>query len=107
MDISLRMNVAQELKNLQTEVNIVQELKQARQGQFEPFQQQAEGMIENIKTKKGIWEHVLIENREVLIDHITVQGLETLEGKSAEAKDKMTALGKKFHALMVALHKVN
>jgi hypothetical protein len=37
----------------------------------------------------------------VIGDHIIAQGLETLEGKSAEAKEKATTLGKKFHALEV------
>jgi hypothetical protein len=47
------------------------------------------------------------KSREVLREHITMQGLETLAGKSAEAKEKVTELGKKFHALEVALQKVH
>jgi hypothetical protein len=107
MDISLRMKATQELKNLQEEVKTVQEQKQARQAQLEPFQQQAEGMIDELQTEKGKWEQVLTERREVLTEHITTQGLETLAGKSAEAKEKVTELAKKFHALEVALQKVH
>jgi hypothetical protein len=71
MDISLRMKATEELKNLQAEVKTVQEQKQARQAQLEPFQQQAEGMIDELQTEKGKWEHVLIERREVIREHIT------------------------------------
>jgi peptidoglycan hydrolase CwlO-like protein len=107
MDISLRMKVMQELKKLQAEVKTMQEEKQERQAQLEPFQQQAEGMIDELQIEKGRWEHVLAESREVLKENITTQGLETLEGKSAEAKEKATKLGKKFHVLELALQKVH
>jgi hypothetical protein len=43
----------------------------------------------------------------VLKEHMTVQDLETLAGKSAQAKEKATELEKKFHALEVVLQKVN
>jgi IS4 transposase len=49
----------------------------------------------------------LIERREVMTEHITTQVLETLEGKSVEAKEKVTELENKFHALEVALQNMN
>jgi hypothetical protein len=70
---------------------------------LEPFQQQDEGMIDEIQTEKGRWEHVLEESREVLREHTTTQDFETLTGKSAQANEKATKLGKTFHALEVAL----
>jgi hypothetical protein len=107
MDISLRMKASQELKKLEVEVKTVQEKKQARQAQLEPFQQKAEGMIYELQTYKGIWKQELIESKEVMTYHIIVQGVETLARKSAEAKEKVKGLVKKFHTLEVALQKVH
>jgi hypothetical protein len=85
------------MKNLQEE-------KQARQDQLDPFQQQAKGMIDEIQIEKGIREQELSERRsEVLKEHMKTWDLETLAGKSAQAKEKSTELGKKFHALDVVL----
>jgi hypothetical protein len=89
MGISLTMKETREMRNFQADVKIVQEKKQARSAQLEPFQKQVEGMIDKLQTKKGKWEQVLTKRREVLAEHITSQGLETLAGKSAEAKEKV------------------
>jgi hypothetical protein len=64
-------------------------------------------MIDELQTTKGKWEHTLIESREVIREHIIVQGLETLAGKSVEAKEKALELAQKFRALKVVLQKVH
>jgi len=74
---------------------------------LESFQQKVEGMIYELQKEKGKWEQVLTKNREVPTKHIIVQGLETLVWKSAEAKEKVTEIVKKFHALEIALQKVH
>jgi hypothetical protein len=47
------------------------------------------------------------ERREVLTEHMKAHVLEILERKSTQPKEKETMLENKFHALEVALQKVN
>jgi hypothetical protein len=95
------------LKNLHVEVKVAQEEKQARQAQLDPLQDQAKQMITMLEIEKVGMEQAHEDNKEALKEHMTVQDVEIIAEKSVQAKDKETYLAQKFHALEVALQKVN
>jgi hypothetical protein len=74
---------------------------------LEPLQQEAERMIEELQTEKGRLAQTHAERREVLKEHMTTQDVETLVEKNVQEKETTTKMENKFHALEVALQKVN
>jgi hypothetical protein len=63
---------------------------------LEPLQEQEEKMLTTLEIEKYEMEQAHLERIRVLKDHITVQVMETLIEKSAQAKKRVDELEKHF-----------
>ena len=99
MSITERVKGTQDMKKLQEQLIILQTQKKERQAQMELLQKQAAEVIAQVEDSKKNMAQNQTECAGMINDEITVQVLEALKEKTAQAQTQETNLMKKFQAI--------